>query len=233
MTFKYNKGYYFLILLFLGNTVFAQTTKEDPVDWQGWYGASLDADLPNKWAASLEYQARYFNNLQTYNGSYISLGGSKKVAEYLKILGQYRISFVQNGTYQRFTIGAEASTKINAFELSGRALLQNSVQDFDDNTKATDQSTSWRVRAQTKYRISKGLSAYASVEPIMQFGGRHFVDNLRNTVGLKAKIAKNTKLDVYYILRADYAKKYNRTFNIIGVDFNYTLKFKNQKANSK
>lgn len=224
--FKYCLTFSFMWLITEG---YAQTSKEDPVDWQGWYGASITADLPHKWELSLDYQARFFNNLQTYNGSYIGLDAAKKLNNWLELMAGYRISLVSTGTYHRFSLGGEASKDIGAFDLGLRLLLQNRQQDFDEIAKQDDNSTLWRVRLQGKYKINKGLSVYASAEPVMLFGGSRFVDNLRNTAGIKFKVTKSTKMDLFYIYRPDYAKKYNRTFNIIGLNAAYTFKIKKEK----
>lgn len=75
----------FCILVFLVriNLFLAQTSKADPTDVQGWFGGTLDINLPHKWTAELDYQARYFNNVRTFNGSYISVGASKEVSDFL------------------------------------------------------------------------------------------------------------------------------------------------------
>lgn len=215
-----------LIVHLCGN---AQTSKTDPVDVQGWYGAGLKLDLPKKWTAAFDYQARFINSLKTYNGSYLSFGGAKKVAKFLELEAEYRLALVNKGTYHRFSGGGEFSKKIQKTELALRLLLQNQLQDFDDATKANDNSGYWRVRLGAKYPLAKGFDIYASLEPIMKFGGRYFVDNWRNTIGFKCRIAKGTKLDLYYIYRPDYAKSYNRTFHIAGLNIDYTIKTKKKK----
>ena len=59
--------------------VLAQTSKSDPKDNQGWYGAKLKLDLPNGWETNLDFQTRFINDLQLYNGSYSSIGVTKKI----------------------------------------------------------------------------------------------------------------------------------------------------------
>jgi hypothetical protein len=216
----------------MAQTVTHGATKADPKDVQGWYGASINTNLPRKWSANLSYQTRFIDNLSYYNGSYITLGGAKKLNKHLEFMGDYRLALVRAGVYNRFTIGAELSNKFKHLNLAFRFQLQNQLQEFDDVTKPTDKSGYWRARFQGKYAINKKWEAYASVEPIMKFGGTYFVDNIRNTIGCKYKIRKDLKLDVFYIYRPDYSKSYNRLYQIIGLNADYSFKIKKHKKKS-
>jgi len=217
----------FCILVFLSayQSVLAQTSKADPTDVQGWYGGTLDINLPRKWAAELDYQARYFNNVRTFNGSYISVGASKELSDFLSLQAEYRLALVSGLTSHRVSVGAEASQQFGELDISLRALIQNRVQDFDDATISNDHSGYWRVRLGAKINLVKKLNMYVKTEPIMKFGGVYFIDNWRNTIGLKYKFSKQLKLDAYYIYRPDFAKAtYNRLFHINGLSLIYSLK---------
>ncbi len=204
----------------------AQTSKSDPKDSQGWFTAKLNLDLANGWELSTGYQARYINDMGTYNGSYITFGAEKKLNKFLSVQGDYRLAFVEKGTYHRFSVGGEFKEKASDFEFKLRLLIQDQLQDLVDPTKENQNDVSWRARLQTGYDVSDHLSLYVGTEPIMKFGGTHFVDNWRNTLGAKYEIAKRTKLDLFYIYRPDYAKAtYTRYFNIIGFELSHTLKF--------
>ena len=223
---KYN--ILFAMLMF-SNVMVAQTSKTDPNDFQGWYGAGAKIDLPKKWEVSIDYQARFINNMQTYNGSYITLGGSKKISKLLTAQADYRIVLADNGLYHRFTIGSEAGRKYGKFDLNFRLLVQNQLQDFDELEKDNDNSGYWRARLMAKTALTKNMNLYVSTEPIMKFGGNYFIDNLRNTIGLKYKVSDKTKIDLFYIYRPDFAKTtYNRIFQVVGVniDFNFKVKKK-------
>jgi hypothetical protein len=222
----------FVSVYAIAQTVTHGATKADPKDFQGWFGASFNTNLPHKWTVSLDYQTRFIDNLSYYNGTYISLGGSKKLNKHLEFMGDYRLALVRAGVYNRFTIGTQLSKKIKNLNLALRFQLQNQLQEFDDGTKPTDKSAYWRARFQGKYAINKKWEAYASVEPIMKFGATYFVDNIRNTIGFKYKVRKDLKVDVFYIYRPDYAKSYNRVYQIIGLNADYTFKVKKKKKSS-
>lgn len=210
--------------------VIAQTSSSDPVDFQGWYGVGVKFNLPKKWSLDVDYQTRWINNLSLYNGSYISLTGRKKLGKIIELAGEYRLALVKKGVYHRFSFGAEASKKLEKLELGFRLLVQNQLQDFVDPNKTNDTDAFWRARLGLKYEINKVWEVYVSTEPVMKFSGNYFVDNWRNTAGVKVRILPHTKLDLYYIYRPDFAKSsYNRYFNIIGVNIDYSIPKKKKK----
>ena len=207
--------------------VFSQTSKSDPNDSQGWFGTKLKMNLPSGWVVETDYQARFINDIKTYNASYLTLGGSKKIYKNLDLLTDYRAAFTPKGVYHRLSFGAEATKNISKFDFGFRVLIQNQLQDFNDVTKEDQKNGFWRTRLEVNYEVSDFVSVYGSSEPIMKFNGVHFVDNWRNTLGLKLNVANRTKLNLYYMYRPDYAKAtYDRLYQVVGVNLDYTLKLK-------
>jgi hypothetical protein len=208
-------------------TVIAQTSKSDPKDNQGWFGAKLKLDLPSGWETNLDFQTRFINDLQLYNGSYSTVGITKKINNAIELQSDYRLALVQKGTYHRISLGGEATKEIEHFKLGLRLLIQNQLQDFDDELKANQKDGYWRVRFETNYALSDRIDLYISTEPIMKFGGTRSMDNWRNTAGIKVKVANRTKLNLFYIYRLDYAKAtYDRLFQVLGANIEYSLKLK-------
>ena len=206
-------------------TVIAQTSKLDPKDNQGWFGAKLKLDLPKGWESNLDLQTRFINDFQQYNGTYITIGGAKKITKSIEIQSDYRLALLQKGTYHRISFGGEATKEIKNFKLGLRMLIQNQLQDFEDELKENQNEGYWRVRLETNYAPTEGIDLYVSTEPIMKFGGTRTIDNWRNTAGIKIKVANKTKLNLFYIYRLDYAKaSYDRLFQVIGANIEYTLK---------
>lgn len=202
----------------------AQATKADPVDVQAWMGVGANYKLNKQWQLEGDFQSRYFNNVQTHSGNYLSLGVQRKINKHFDATAEYRLAMVQQGNYNRFSGGVLCDYKLNRFTVTGRALIQNQVQDFDDVSKPDQSEGYWRVRAQVKYKVSKQLDFYGSVEPIMKFGADFLVDNWRDEVGVKWEIKKGFKLNPYFIYRPDYGKTtYNRLFYIYGLQVDYTL----------
>ena len=203
----------------------AQATKADPVDVQGWMGVGANYKLNKQWQFEGDFQSRYFNNVQTHSGNYLSLGVQRKINKHFDATAEYRLAMVQQGNYNRFSGGVLCDFKWQQWTFAGRALIQNQVQDFDDVSKPDQSEGYWRVRAQVKYKVSKQLDLYGSMEPIMKFGADFLVDNWRDEVGVKWEIKKGLKLNPYFIYRPDYGKAtYNRLFYIYGLQLDYSIR---------
>ncbi|MFM8710641.1 MAG: DUF2490 domain-containing protein [Sphingomonadales bacterium] len=218
---KYFIGFLLLTLSATGG--YSQTSAKDPVDFLGWYGTSLTLDLKNKWEVGIDYQARFQNNLASYKGSYISFSGSKRVHKRVGIQAEYRLGLVRgNSTFHRFSVGGEFEPKVAKVDLAFRLLFLNNIQDFLDPADASTRDLFWRARMKVGLPLQKKWVAYLAIEPVMKFGGNRFVDNLRNTIGVKHKLSKTTRLDLYYMFRPDYAKAtYNRTFHVVGLNLDF------------
>lgn len=203
----------------------AQTSRADPVDLQAWFGTSLKLDLPNKWESTLEYRARLINEAAEYKGSYFTLEGAKGVGSGIALITHYRLAKVEGGTYHRIGLGAQAAREFGDTELSFRPQLQYQKQHFiDDDETSSDADTYLRTRVLVKQKLSKRIDLYGSVEPYFKFGAEYPIDNWRNTIGTKLEYSKGKRVDLFYIYRPDYAKSYNRTFHIVGVNLDFAWK---------
>lgn len=216
-----------ILLLFLGtalSSVKSQTSAADPVDVLGWYGTSITGDLKDKWSVGVDYQARFQNNLAAYKGSYISFSVAKGISKRIGLQAEYRLGLVSSSTFHRFSFGGEYEPKVSKIDLAFRLLVLNNIQDFLDPADASQNDLYWRARAKMDVKLSKKWSAYLAVEPVMKFGGNSFVDNLRNTIGIKRRLTKVSKLDLYYMYRPDYAKStYNRLFHVVGINVDFKV----------
>ena len=221
----YMRSILFLLLFFFSvHSLFAQATRSDPSDVQGWFGATIGADLPKRWKAELDYQARYNNNLTTFNGSYYSVGVERRVTKFLSLSTEYRLSKVLKGTYNRYSFGFLLNRKLGNFKVDARVLYQNQIQDYDDPTKETDKNNFARVRLRVKVPISNQADLLLSTEPIYGISPVVQIDNYRHQVAFRFKVIKGFSLDFFYINRPDYAKKYKRQYHIIGSGLIYHFK---------
>ncbi|MBP7931375.1 MAG: DUF2490 domain-containing protein [Chitinophagaceae bacterium] len=208
------------------NSVNAQATKSDPVDNQGWFSAGVDLDLPKKWKAELEYQARVFNDLKTFNGSFYSIGIEKGLSSWFALQAEYRLSKVLKGTYNRFSAGFVVDKKIKDVKLDLRVIYQNQIQDFDDPAKELDKDDFVRVRIRGKKDLTDKLDAIVSLEPIYELQNGFKLNNYRIQGGFKYHLNKKSSLEIFYINRPDYGKSYKRQYHIYGLSFKQEVKIK-------
>jgi hypothetical protein len=221
-----------ILIAFISFSGLAQTSSADPVDIQGWYGVGLGLDLKKKWTLGVDYQARFQNNLASYKGSYISLSASKGINKRVDLLAEYRLGLVQDAIFHRYSFGVQYEPKVSGVDLDFRLLILNNIQDFMDVTSATQNALFWRSRIKLGMKLNKEWQLYLATEPVMKVGGVRFVDNWRNTIGVKRKVSSSAKLDLFYMYRPDYAKaSYSRLFHVVGLnlDFATTLSKKKKK----
>lgn len=223
---KSSKIYFTTLLVLLINSGYAQATKSDPIDQQGWFSAGVDLDLPKKWRAEIEYQARVFNDLKTFNGSFYSIGVEKGLTSWFALQTEYRLSKVLRGTFNRISAGFVVDKKVEDIKLDFRVLYQNQVQDFDDPRKENDKNNFIRMRMRGKKDLSDRIDLLLSFEPIYQVRSGLQIDNYRIQGGLKYHFTKGTTLDVFYLNRPDYAKSYKRQYHVFGIAFKQEIKIK-------
>lgn len=203
-----------------------QATRTDPVDVQGWFGAGLDFDLPRKWQAGIEYQARVENNIKSLKGSYYSLSLEKEIVKHFTLIGQYRLSSVEAEQFSRFGVGFSMDKKIGEIKTDLRVLYQNKQLDLVGPVDQEPADNYLRVRFRGKMELAKNVDLIASAEPIYRVINGIRIDNYRFQGGLRINFSKSASLDVFYINRPDYFKSYKRQYHIIGTAFNYEFKIK-------
>jgi len=216
------------VVAFLANSLFVtgQATRTDPVDVQGWFGAGLDVDLPKKWQAGVEYQARVENNIKNLKGSYYSFSLEKEIVNDLTLIGQYRLSSVQSAQFSRFGFGFSLAKKIGEIKTDVRVLYQNKQLDVVDPIDQEPADNYLRVRFRGKKELTKRLDLIASAEPIYRMDNGIRIDNYRIQGGLRINFGKASSLDIFYINRPDYFKSYKRQYHVIGTALNYEFKIK-------
>lgn len=208
----------------------AQATRAHPTDVQARVGTELTLDLPRRWRASVQYQVRWVDDISRYRGSYLSTEVERGVQGPFTLLANYRLALVDRGTYHRFGLGAEASGKVGKTKLSFRPQLQLQRQHFgDDDEFGSDDDAYLRTRLWVKHPLSGRVSVMGGVEPYFKFGADYPVDNWRNTLGLAVQVAKNARVDAFYIYRPDYSKSYNRTFHIVGMELEWEVKVRRRR----
>jgi len=213
-----------LIALFVAATpLHGQTSRTDPTDLQAWTAVAAAFDLPNRWEASLQYRVRFDTDASSYRGSYISTEGGRRVTDLLTAFAGYRLALLDGATSHRFSAGVQGERDVGDITLSLRPTLQLQYKNLADSDEGAS-STIVRLRLRAKYDLSNAWDIYASTEPYSRFGADYPIDNWKNTVGMRYEITDGVRIDGFYIYRPDYAKSYNRTFHIIGLELEFAVK---------
>ena len=209
-------------------TAGAQTSRADPTDVQGWYQLGVDVDLPRKWESSIEYRLRTVENASAYRGSYLTTEIGRELFRRVSLFASYRYADVDAEVTHRFALGAEVARKLGRATLSFRPQVQHRLQGGDDE-QGTDAKTLVRTRLKLAHPLTGSLGVYASTEPYLDPTAGWAMDNWRNTVGTKWEYAKGKTVDLFYIYRPDYAKSYDRTFHVVGMNLGFDVKLGGRK----
>jgi hypothetical protein len=205
------------VALIWGISGMAQTSRADPNDIEGWAGVGLNLNLPKKWGADLSYQTRRQGNISTLKGNYWSPEIGRSLTKGIRTFFNYRYANTVNGNSSRLGWGLQFSAKKSKWSFDFRPQVQYTIRFADDGD----------IGNNTTWKINKKTDLYFSSEPYFTFEkGEYPIDNIRNTIGMKYEWIKNSKVDLFYIYRPDFAKSYNRTFHVIGLMFDLDLKIK-------
>lgn len=210
-------------LLFVSLATFAQKSE---VDFQTRQGIGLNLDLPKGWEVSGEFRTRFNENSSNYRGSYIYLGGEKKINKYISAGVGYRLGMVNGEQFNRLSANIEGKYKINKFTFSLRETYQSQKQTFVGDDEGTAENY-LRSRFGVKYAFTKKLDFSVSTEPFMHKNDGVFeTDFWRNRANISYEYLKNKSVSLYYIWQPDVNKKYPDTKNILGINFNFGIKVK-------
>lgn len=219
------KFFFILLSLVLWKVnIFGQTSRSHPTDFETWASIGLKIDLPKKWALDMDYQIRTDSTARRYKGSYLSSEVSYKMKKKLDGFLNYRFASTINGKTSRLGFGIEYTEKKNNWSMAFRPQLQYTFRYADDG-ESSSQKWLLRTRLLASHKLVQNWELYASSEPYFTFDKtEYFIDNLRNTLGVKHKFDRGKKIDIFYIYRPDYSKSYNRTFHVIGIKLDFSVK---------
>lgn len=212
-----------ITLILISSVTFAQKSE---VDFQTRQGIGLSLDLPKGWEVQGEFRTRFNENSTNYRGSYIYLGGEKKLNKYISAGVGYRLGMVNGEKFNRFSGNIEGKYKINKFTFSLRETYQSQKQTFVGDDEGTAENY-LRSRLGVKYAVTKKLDLSVSTEPFMHKNDGVFeTDFWRNRAGISYEYLKNKSVSLYYIWQPDVNKNYPDTKNILGINFNFGIKVK-------
>lgn len=211
-------------------TLSAQTSKTEPEDLQGWLVGNATVNLPKKWDVGTTFQWRTEGNISKYKGIYFSPEIGYKLMQKVRGFVQYRYATTNNGASSRVGLGMEYTDKAGAWNFDLRPQVQYTLAYAEDGDISSNSKWILRTRLSVRYGLSKNIDAFLQFEPFFTFDdSEYFIDNIRNTIGIKYEYAKDRKVSLFYIYRPDYARSYNRVFHVVGLKFDFDWKVKKRK----
>jgi len=216
-----------LVLLVSGLTAMAQHR-----DARLWAGFTLRYDLNKRWSLSLEEEARIYENfsrLDKINSEFTINYQINKILDagllYRLISGYTRENRFEYGNRLGAFIGAQK-------KLSG---WNGSVKvSFQETYPAFNRSSDWQI-AENYVRAQAGISRqlrnkktepYTDIEFWYRIpaGAQAFVDQYRYTIGIRQKLNKSNRLELYYRIQQEMQVKDPLTAHIIGIGYRFIIR---------
>jgi hypothetical protein len=197
-----------------------------------WAGFTVRYDLNKKWSLSLEEEARIYENisrLDKINSEFTVDYQVNKILDagllYRLISGYTPENHFESG--HRFGAFIGAQKRLSGWNGSVKASFQQTYPAFH-------RSPEWQV-AEKYIRLQAGISRqlknkktepYTDIEFWYRIpdGEQVFADQYRLTIGIKQKLDKTNRLDLYYRLQQEMQVKDPLTAHIIGIGYRFIIR---------
>ena len=224
---------FFLALFFL---IFPRLTyAQRAADLEAWTGFQLRKDLPKGFAASVEWQSRFDDNVSRLKRNYLYVDADYKVKKYLSVLVQYRFSTNPFSDAHRFRTGLVLKTKYKKFSLANRIIYQQQYGYLTEEwIGAFGPSRALRNRLQLGYTLTKKIGLSVSAEPSWRVEpGTITLRRIRYMAALDFNLPKKFSAKLFYILQPDYNQADPALNYVCGLRFAYDLPGKKKSKDKK
>lgn len=192
-----------------------------------WTGATFRLRLNKSWAAEVEQQFRFDNNITSYGSSFTELGLRYKYNNHVGVKAGYRFTDRSGNVRipdnrQRFNADVffNIGSSKTDFVLSYRIRYQRS-RIGDEETKPRDYL---RNRLSMDYNLTKKTQPYVETELFYLFEDKNELRAMRLTMGLNTQLTKQLELNTFYRLENELNVKRPERVRIIGVMLTYKLR---------
>jgi hypothetical protein len=218
---------YCLILFFIGtiNNLWGQSN-----DFGIRFGAELSKKLTKKIELQFEEEIRFNQNVQAFDRSLMTLGGSYSLNKTFKAGLFYTWIYANNqddGYYEsrhRFGGWIQAARKVNRFKITLREKFQNTYRDEDLGNYKYNPKMYLRSKLEVSYNIKKlPLNPYLSAEMHYQLNNPYGndIDKWRYTAGIEYDINKKFAVDMFFRLDKEINVKTPVNTSVIGTMLKY------------
>jgi len=222
------------LLLFLLVQVTVVSAQRQP-DLEAWTGFELRKNLPKGFAASLEWQSRFDDNISQLKRNYFYVGSSYKLKKWVYVLLQYRFSTNQFSDVHRFRTGLNFKAKYKKISFANRLVYQQQYGFLSDEwIQEFGHTRVLRNRLRASYGITKKIGISLSAEPswLLEMGAVS-LRRIRYMAALDFNLPKRFTLNTFYVIQPEY-NRVNPSINyMVGVFLGYDLPGKKKKNKDK
>ena len=213
-----------LVFIFLTVINFNVLHAQSNNDTQLWLGISAKKKFNHGFLTKFQYRTRIIDDITRLRGSFLYFTLEKKLSKSFNIETNYRLAFIENLVYHRYSLGFELEEKVGKSKLSLRPLVQ-----YQRLANAIDIETSQQARSFFRPRLTwetdftKKVEMYAYVEPFYKIDNNFNINWWQNSLGLKYEVYQKLKLNPFFIWQPGTTKKNSNNNYIIGVDFEFNF----------
>jgi hypothetical protein len=204
-------------------------------DLEAWTGVALRKDLPKGFAASVEWQSRFDDNVSRLKRNYLYVNANYKIQKWLFVLVQYRFSTNPYSDAHRFRTGLNLKTKYKKFSFANRIIYQHQYGFLSDEwINEFGPSRALRNRLQIGYSITKKIGVSLAAEPSWKVSpGSFTLRRIRYMTAVDFDLPKKLSLRLFYLVQPDY-NRINPAINYVtGISLAYDLPGKKKKKKEK
>ena len=222
------KRHGWMILLFLlGAPAFGQYQ-----DARLWAGLSVRYDPGKKWKLVLEEEVRIFDRIRRLDKINSELTSSYQINKLMELGVLYRLiaNREQVGYFyfnHRFGVNLEFHQQYSRWNLSVKPGFQITFAGFRNTENWYNPENYVRIVSEVSRELkNKKTEPYTNIEFWYRIstGEQGFIDQYRWTIGIKQKLNKRNRLDLYYRLQQELQVKNPLTAHIIGIGYRYMIR---------
>lgn len=216
-----------LLLLFVGSASYGQYQ-----DARLWASLSVRYDPGKKWKISLEEEARIYENISRLDKLNTELDINYQITRFLDGGVLYRLISKNPATDQlyfnhRFGVYLGASTQYSNWNFSCKTSFQKTYPEFRHSREWYIPVNYVRLMAEISRNLKKKKTeTYINIEFLYRTpaGKQAFVDQYRFTAGIKHKLNKRNRVDIFYRLQQEIQVNDPLTGHILGVGYRYFIR---------
>jgi len=226
----------FFVLIGITPALFAQSGKYTTVrDLETWSSATLDYKLNKKIKIGLGQELRLKDNSSIADKYFTNGFLEKKLSKLFTIGTELRYIRLNDNkgdiqgyeNHLRYAFYSNLEHKVNRFSFKYRFQYQSKNELGLSSAKAVSPTQKLRFKVRGKYNIPKWkLDPRLSLEIFRTLGDVNDFTKLRVTLGTKIKIKKASSIGLFYRVERELNELYPKTTNVIGLNYQFTLKRK-------
>ncbi|MFH0761540.1 MAG: DUF2490 domain-containing protein [Bacteroidota bacterium] len=223
---RQRRAFYLFILLMIASVpVMGQYQ-----DLQLWSSVWIRADITPKLRVGLEEEARFFENISLLDKLNSDLTVDYEIFDRIRIGLLYRLitNREKEGDYtlkQRFGVSLGAEKLKGPWKLGAIVKFQTTYDEFYHSDDWYLPKNYFRVEGEISRLLNRNRTEpYATLEwwYFMPQGQQAFFDQYRLTLGVKHKLAKDHRINVYYRIQQEIRVKDPLFAHILGIGYLFT-----------